>query len=393
VTADHEPGTADLGQVVRGVAARVTASGPSAQITIGQPGVDATECVEIPIAATGQFFGGLARELPRCGIDVADVWIQQRSASSIKAQYANGIAVRVPRVVDGASCAVEAGLPVPTCWWNATDQTVLAWVFSETMDMWVAVAIVEEFSLAIGGAELGYKAGGTRCSLPAGAQVHHGGPLLAAAAHELQPVRRTLRVGANGVLEPAWVSPSLIGNIGAMISRARDGSRRARGAGARESRGARCTARRRARRPRRWRGTALGDSAGVGERRCLWLCAGVPRVNRPSYYLAVFFRECESVASQVSLASKRRFLEPRCRPWDVAAVNYHVSVRLPSGASMQTKLPGRSITTSIAIPVELRVRLEHLRLARAQRGMRLPRLRDLVLEALNALVAGEVQAA
>jgi hypothetical protein len=33
----------------------------------------------------------------------------------------------------------------------------------------------------------------------------------------LHPVRRTLRVGANGVLEPAWASPSLIGNIGAMI--------------------------------------------------------------------------------------------------------------------------------------------------------------------------------
>ena len=33
----------------------------------------------------------------------------------------------------------------------------------------------------------------------------------------LQPVRRTLRVGAGGVLEPAWASPSLIGNIGAMI--------------------------------------------------------------------------------------------------------------------------------------------------------------------------------
>jgi hypothetical protein len=60
---------------------------------------------------------------------------------------------------------------------------------------------------------------------------------------------------------------------------------------------------------------------------------------------------------------------------------------------MQAKLPRQSITTSVAIPVELRVRLEHLRLARAQRGMKLPRLRDLVLEALNALVAGEAQAA
>jgi len=33
----------------------------------------------------------------------------------------------------------------------------------------------------------------------------------------LQPVRRTLRVGTGGVLEPTWASPSLIGNIGAMI--------------------------------------------------------------------------------------------------------------------------------------------------------------------------------
>lgn len=33
----------------------------------------------------------------------------------------------------------------------------------------------------------------------------------------LQPVRRTLRVGAGGVLEPTWVSPSLVGNLGAMI--------------------------------------------------------------------------------------------------------------------------------------------------------------------------------
>lgn len=57
--------------------------------------------------------------------------------------------------------------------------------------------------------------------------------------------------------------------------------------------------------------------------------------------------------------------------------------------TMQTK----TITTSVAIPVELRVRLEHLRLARAQRGIKLPRLRDLVLEALNALVAREEQPA
>lgn len=57
--------------------------------------------------------------------------------------------------------------------------------------------------------------------------------------------------------------------------------------------------------------------------------------------------------------------------------------------TMQTK----TITTSVAIPVELRVRLEHLRLARAQRGIKLPRLRDLVLEALNALVAREEQTA
>jgi hypothetical protein len=33
----------------------------------------------------------------------------------------------------------------------------------------------------------------------------------------LHPVRRTLRVGAGGVLEPTWASPSLVGNLGAMI--------------------------------------------------------------------------------------------------------------------------------------------------------------------------------
>jgi hypothetical protein len=33
----------------------------------------------------------------------------------------------------------------------------------------------------------------------------------------LHPVRRTIRVDAHGVLEPTWVSPSLIGNLGAMI--------------------------------------------------------------------------------------------------------------------------------------------------------------------------------
>lgn len=32
----------------------------------------------------------------------------------------------------------------------------------------------------------------------------------------LHPVRRTLRVGAHGVLEPTWALPSLIGNLGAI---------------------------------------------------------------------------------------------------------------------------------------------------------------------------------
>lgn len=212
--AEHDASRVDFAQVVRDAAARVTASGPSTQITIGQPGVDATECVEIPVAATGQFFGGLARNLPRCRIDDAIVWIQQRSAVSTKAQYANGITVRVPRVVDGAVCAAEAGLPVPTCWWNATDQTVLAWVFPEAMDLWVSVAIVEEFSLAIEGAELGYKSGGTWCSLPASAQVHHGGPLLDAAAHtpsfppRLREFLRSCMEGASADLDPIAVLPA-----------------------------------------------------------------------------------------------------------------------------------------------------------------------------------------
>jgi hypothetical protein len=214
VTAEHEPGTADLGQVVRDVAARVTSSDPSTQITIGSPGVDAVECVEVPLAAIGQFFDGLARELPRCGVDVADVWIQQRGAASSKAQYTNGIAVRAPLGADGEACAVEAGLPVPTCWWNTTDQTVLAWVFPETMDLWVAIAIVEEFSLAIEGAELAYKAGGARCALPAGAQVHYGGPLLDAAAHALSFPRRLRELlrscieGASPDLDPVPLLPA-----------------------------------------------------------------------------------------------------------------------------------------------------------------------------------------
>ncbi|HET9627202.1 MAG TPA: hypothetical protein VFP84_37840 [Kofleriaceae bacterium] len=212
--AEHEPGTAALGQMVRDVAARVTSADPSMQITIGIPGGGAVECVEIPLVATGQFLDELARELARSKIDVADVWIQQRGAASSKAQHANGITVRAPLVADGAACAVDAGLPAPTCWWNTTDQTVLAWVFPETMDLWVAIAIVEEFSLAIEGAELGYAAAGTRCSLPAGVQVHQGGPLLDAAAlapsfpPRLRELLRTCIDGDSAELDPVALLPA-----------------------------------------------------------------------------------------------------------------------------------------------------------------------------------------
>ena len=37
-----------------------------------------------------------------------------------------------------------------------------------------------------------------------------------------------------------------------------------------------------------------------------------------------------------------------------------------------------TVMTSVRVPIALRSRLEHLKLARAERGMRMPRLRDLI---------------
>jgi hypothetical protein len=52
---------------------------------------------------------------------------------------------------------------------------------------------------------------------------------------------------------------------------------------------------------------------------------------------------------------------------------------------MSIDIANRVITTSVRMPVEMRSKIEHVRLARAQRGLKLPRLRDLVLEALGLL--------
>lgn len=50
------------------------------------------------------------------------------------------------------------------------------------------------------------------------------------------------------------------------------------------------------------------------------------------------------------------------------------------------------ITTSVRMPVEMRSKIEHVRLGRVRRGMKLPRLRDIVLEALALLVDAELKA-
>lgn len=48
-----------------------------------------------------------------------------------------------------------------------------------------------------------------------------------------------------------------------------------------------------------------------------------------------------------------------------------------------------TITASVKLPVALRSRLEHVRLARAECSSRVPRLRDLIVEAVERFVASE----
>jgi hypothetical protein len=52
-----------------------------------------------------------------------------------------------------------------------------------------------------------------------------------------------------------------------------------------------------------------------------------------------------------------------------------------------------TITASVKLPVALRSKLEHVRLARAERSSRVPRLRDLILEAVLLFLEREASAA
>lgn len=56
------------------------------------------------------------------------------------------------------------------------------------------------------------------------------------------------------------------------------------------------------------------------------------------------------------------------------------------------KAPNQSTTTTIRFPVSVRLQLERLRVVRAERGYRLPRVKDLVLEGLALLLAKEAPA-
>jgi hypothetical protein len=48
------------------------------------------------------------------------------------------------------------------------------------------------------------------------------------------------------------------------------------------------------------------------------------------------------------------------------------------------------LTMSLRLPFHIREQLEHLRFSRAARGERLPKVRDLLLEAVAALLAKEL---
>jgi len=52
-----------------------------------------------------------------------------------------------------------------------------------------------------------------------------------------------------------------------------------------------------------------------------------------------------------------------------------------------------TITASVQLPVQLRARLEHVRLARAERSRRVPRLRDLIIEAITRFIDEELAVA
>lgn len=184
MTGDDNPGdVGNLKRVASDAAARFAGPSDAMVITIGEVGNEVVENVEVPITAVGQFLDVLSREMPTGSASSANVWLQRRPSPSHAAQRASGIFVRVLRATDGDACAADAGLPQPTCWWSTADRTVLAYVFAEPADAWIAQAIIEEFSIAIEGAELSYQACGTFCELPAGAPVRHGGPVLDVAHH------------------------------------------------------------------------------------------------------------------------------------------------------------------------------------------------------------------
>ena len=48
-----------------------------------------------------------------------------------------------------------------------------------------------------------------------------------------------------------------------------------------------------------------------------------------------------------------------------------------------------TINASVNLPVQLRSRLERVRLARAERGSRMPRLKELIIEAITRFVDEE----
>jgi hypothetical protein len=49
----------------------------------------------------------------------------------------------------------------------------------------------------------------------------------------------------------------------------------------------------------------------------------------------------------------------------------------------------QTVAATVLLPVHLRSRLEQVRFGRAERGQRLPRLRDLLLEAIGLLIERE----
>lgn len=56
---------------------------------------------------------------------------------------------------------------------------------------------------------------------------------------------------------------------------------------------------------------------------------------------------------------------------------------------MNSDASNQDIVTSIRMPLTLREQIDDLRVARARRGCGMPKLRDLVVEALALLVASE----